>query len=380
MTGQLIHLNTAGAGLMPAAVSTAMADCLAREAATGGYETELHHDEVLQHDVYRRLGRVLGADADDLALFDSATRAWWRVVSRLDLGPDDLIWVTPYEYAGSLIGYFNLRDRTGCTIETIPLRPDGNLDLDWMAAHLSDRVALVSVTHVPSGCGIVNPVAEIGRLLAPYRARYAVDACQAVGQLPLDVAEIGCDLLTGAGRKFLCGPRGSGFAYTTPELRAALLPDFTDLHVARVSSPTAVTVHERSARTLELGERSTAVVLGLHAALGHHLELAEEGRAFPRKDVVEALHACVAGLPGAELLAPGTQQSGILSFRHASLSAEQVRDGLAARGINGWKISGDHTPLYLSARGVDTAVRLSVHHYTSLEDVEALGRALHGLR
>jgi selenocysteine lyase/cysteine desulfurase len=382
MNRQLIHLNTAGSGLMPEPVVEAMTECVRREAAAGCYETEGHYDDILQRGVYQRLGRLLGApgSGEDVAVFDSATRAWWSVVSRLDLGPTDRVWVTPYEYAGNLISLFTVRDRTGCTIETIPLRAGGDLDLDWIAANISDQVALVSVTHIPSGCGIVNPVAEIGRILRPYRCWFAVDACQSVGQVPLDVAGIGCDLLTGAGRKFLCGPRGTGFAYASPELRAALRPDFADLHVARVSSPTAVTVEDRSARVLELAERTTAAVLGLHAAVGHHLDLAEENAAFPGKDVVESLYATLAELPGIELLAPGEARSGLLSFRHDTLAAERIRDELAARRINAWMISGDHTPLYLSARGVHTAVRVSVHHYNTCDEVAALGRALHGIR
>ncbi|WP_143672954.1 aminotransferase class V-fold PLP-dependent enzyme, partial [Streptomyces sp. b94] len=143
-----------------------------------------------------------------------------------------------YEYAGNLISLFELRDRTGCTIEVVPLLPSGDLDLDWMATHIDDDVALVSVTHIPSGCGIVNPVEEIGRLLAPHRCFYAVDACQSIGQVPVSAARIGCQLLTGAGRKFLRGPRGTAFAYVAPELRAALLPGFHDLHVAHGDSAT----------------------------------------------------------------------------------------------------------------------------------------------
>jgi selenocysteine lyase/cysteine desulfurase len=372
MHSQLIHLNTAGAGLMSEPVAEAMIECVRREVADGAYETERHYDAILQQEVYQRLGELLGAPVDDLALFDSATRAWWSVVSRLDLGPQDRIWVTPYEYAGNLIAFFALRDRTGCRIETIPLGPGGDLDLDWIAATISDRVALVSVTHIPSGCGIVTPVAEIGRILAPYRCWYAVDACQSVGQWPLDVAEIGCQLLTGAGRKFLCGPRGTGFAYVAPELRAALRPEATDLHVSRVGSPTEVVVEDRSARALELAERSTAAVLGLHEALGRQLK----GGLYPERETIEALHATVGGLPGVELLAPGAEQSGILSFRHASVPAARIQQQLADRGINVWKISGDHTPLYHAARGVDTAVRASVHHYTSPDQVAAFGRAL----
>jgi selenocysteine lyase/cysteine desulfurase len=365
----MIHLNTAGAGLMPAPVAEAMHECLRREAAGGAYETEEHYDELLNVGVYGQLAELLNAPPADIALFDSATRAWCSVVDVLELGPTDRVWVTPYEYAGNLISLFAMRERTGCRLEVVPATPSGDLDLDWMAANIADDVALVSVTHIPSGCGIVNPVAEIGRLLAPYRCFYAVDGCQSVGQVPTDVAEIGCQLFTGAGRKFLCGPRGTGFAYVAPELRAALRPGFRDLHVAHVVSPDRFEVTDSSARVLELAERTTAAVVGLSAAL------ANPG-GYPDPEVYRALRAVVAGLPGVEEIAPGTVHSGIVSFRHGSLPAERICAALRDQGVNTWPIHGDHTPIHMRERGVGRAVRASVHHYTTADEVAEFGRVL----
>ncbi|MFJ8591179.1 aminotransferase class V-fold PLP-dependent enzyme [Streptomyces sp. NPDC093598] len=375
MADRLIHLNTAGAGLVPAEVRRTMAEVLDREAATGCYETEAHLDGIVNDEVYRRLARVLGAPVGDVALFDSATRAWCAVVPRLALGPGDRVWVTPYEYAGNLISLFNLRDRTGCRIEVVPTLPGGDLDLDWMAAHIADDVALVSVTHIPSGCGIVNPVEEIGRLLAPYRCFYAVDACQSIGQIPVDVRRIGCQLLTGAGRKFLRGPRGTAFAYVAPELRAALTADFHDLHVARIDSATGYRVDDHSARSLELAERSTAAVAGFNTAL----TLFEEGTPFDHKEVFGALRATLGAIEGIDLIAPGTEQSGIVSFRHPGADAVTVMARLAEQRINVWKIVGHHTPLYMAERGVDTAVRVSAHYYNTPAEIEEFGRALRGV-
>ncbi|WP_167536403.1 aminotransferase class V-fold PLP-dependent enzyme [Streptomyces ficellus] len=374
MTGRLVHLNTAGAGLVPDGVRRTMADVLDREAATGCYETEGHLDGIVNDEVYRRLARVLGAPVGDVALFDSATRAWCAVVPRLGLGPGDRVWVTPYEYAGNLISLFNLRDRTGCRIEVVPTLPGGDLDLDWMAANIADDVALVSVTHIPSGCGIVNPVEEIGRILAPYRCFYAVDACQSIGQIPVDVTRIGCQLLTGAGRKFLRGPRSTAFAYVAPELRAALATDFHDLHVARIDSATGYRVHDDSARSLELAERSTAAVAGFNTAL----TLFEEGTPFDHKDVFQALRATLEEVPGLDLVAPGARQSGILSFRHPAVPAETIVARLAEQHVNAWKIVGHHTPLYMAERGVDTAVRVSAHYYNTLDEIDRFGHALRG--
>ncbi|MFF1412481.1 aminotransferase class V-fold PLP-dependent enzyme [Streptomyces sp. NPDC058289] len=374
-----VHLNTAGAGLMPTAVVDAMTGCLSREAQGGAYETELWHADTLDKGVYENLARVLDAPAEDLALFDSATRAWTAAVTALTLSARDRIWITPYEYAGNLILWTELRRRTGVRIEVVPLLPGGDLDLDWMRSSIREDVAVVSVPHVPSGCGIVNPVEEIGRFLASWPCLYLVDACQSVGQLPLSVRDIGCDLLTGAGRKFLRGPRGTGFAYIGPRLRARARPPFHDLHVADMTSDTTYEVHTDGARGFEYAERSAAAVLGLDAALQHHLRRTESNVAPSGGTLRDLVRAAVEELPGTRLVDPGTHHASIVTFVCDRAPAPRLRDELAARGVNVWVAQGSHTPLFMRREGIDHAVRVAPHYYNTPEDVAVFTRELRAI-
>ncbi|MEV7026929.1 aminotransferase class V-fold PLP-dependent enzyme [Kitasatospora sp. NPDC093558] len=369
-----VHLNTAGAGLMPAEVVDTMRAHLAEEAAEGAYETELRHADVLEQGVYRTLAEVLDAPVADVALFDSATRAWNSVVGALPLTGTDRLWITPYEYAGNLILWTELRSRTGLRIEVVPLTSSGDLDLDWMRRNIREDVCLVSVPHVPSGCGIVNPVEEIGRILAPWPCLYLVDACQSVGQLDVSVRRIGCDLLTGAGRKFLRGPRGTGFAAIGARLRAIAAPSFHDLHVAEVTSAHRYGIHTDSARRFEYAERSGAAVRGLHTALRHHL--ARTDAPDTGQHTRAAVRDTIDSLPGTRLIDPGTRHASIVTFVCEHLHAARIRDELTSRGINVWVAQGNHTPLYLPGQGVEQAVRVSPHYYNSPKDIESFGQAL----
>ena len=367
-----IHLNTAGAAIPAPGVAAAMARYLAAECELGPYEAEAAHAGDLDGRVYRLLAELVGSGPDEIALFGSATDAWCRVVCHLDLPAGSRIWVTPYEYAGNLIALQRLARRCAAVLEVVPARPGGDLDLDWMRRHLDDRVGLVSLTHMPSGAGIVLPVAEVGALLAGSGAVYAVDACQTVGQLPVDVRAIGCHLLTGAGRKFLRGPRGCGFAYVARALWERVRLPFQDLHTAEVRSLHDHRVTADRAARFETAERSGAVVLGLLAAVEH---------AGPRPcgatpSVYEGLRAAVAAVPGTRLFTPGSVRAGIVSFVHDRCPPERIRAGLAEDGITGWVADGAHTPLYLAASGIGRFVRLSVHHHHDLADVEAVRRSL----
>ncbi|WP_229882376.1 aminotransferase class V-fold PLP-dependent enzyme [Streptomyces alanosinicus] len=345
-----VHLNSAGLGRMPAAVRAVLTEWTRFEDRYGPYELQERLDDVLRREVYERLAVLLGAPPEDTVLCTGAADAFAAVLSRLPLGPHDRVWTTPYESAAGLTALNALRARTHCRLEVVPLRLDGDLDLEWLAQHIGDDVALVCVPYVPSGCGIVNPVEDVGRILAPHRTLYAVDASYAVGQLPVDVTRIGCQLLTGDAWRFLRGPQSAGFVYVARELRQALAP----YDLAALAAPDG------------------AAVAAFNEALG------QPAGTGPDQDLARGLRAAVEALPGTELIAPGRIQSGIVTFRHAEVPATLIRRRLAERGVVVWKTVAQENPLYLPGRGVGTAVRASVHPDNRVEDIELFAEALQG--
>lgn len=366
-----VHLNNAGAGLMRPEVLAVMTAYLNEEAQRGSYETEAHNAPVLDEEIYRLVAQLLHTRADDVAIFGSATVGWLAAAHATTLTKNDEVWVTPYEYAGNLIALAEARRAVGFTLRTVPLQPNGDLDLDWMVTHLTERCALVSVPHVPSGCGIVNPVTEIGDLLQDCRALYFVDGCQAVGQLDVDVPAIGCDVYTGAGRKFLRGPRGTGFSVTSEHFRTTAVRSFHDLHVASVASApgAAVTVGTSSGRVWETAERSTVAVVGLAEALRRHLAA---GSAPYQQASVDRLRSRLFDIVGsARLIDPGSRRSNIVTVDTRPAAARNVVAALRSNGFNTWVMNGHDTPTYMAACGVDTAVRISPHHNTTASEIDA---------
>ncbi|MET9958570.1 aminotransferase class V-fold PLP-dependent enzyme [Streptomyces sp. NPDC006326] len=337
------HLDTAGTGRMPAAVQSVLADCTARDDRFGPHALEEELGAVLHTGIHERLGALLGVPAGRTALAVGAADAFHAYVSRLDLGPRDRIWTTPHEGVARLTTLHALRERTRCRLEVVPLRADGDLDLEWMLEHIDEDVALVSVVHVSAVCGTVNPVEAVGRLLAPHRALYAVDASHAVGQLPVDAARIGCDLLTADGWRFLRGPQGIGFAYAGPR-SAEAFPE-----------PPA-----------------PAAVAALYTALGHHAA----AMSLPHPQLLPRLRSTVARAPGIDLLAAGRVQAGIVGFRHGEVPAALVRRALARRGIVVRKSVAQEHPLHPAGREAPTALVASVHYDNTAEDIDHLGPAL----
>lgn len=353
------YLNMAGAGPVSDAVLHETAQYLKIEQLQGAYDTELNHHSELDEKIYRNIGKLLNCDANDIAVFENATRAWIEVVSRVPLDDAQVIMTTEYEYAGNLQFLQDLAARWDLELVVIPRNDVGDIDLNWLQENISEKVGLVSVVHVPSCCGIINPVAEIGAILREHRAVFCVDACQAVGQVPIDIEEIGCDALTGAGRKFLCGPRGTGFSYVSGRLRERLMPGFVDLHLSDFQKDGSVKKDQTTARFMECAERNCGAILGLSTAIEEAIR--GDGR---RNDGIEWIRQNVPLLAGVIPIDPGQYRGGIFTFRHERKPARDIVTKLREEGVAAWLIKGSHTPLFMLPAGHTEAVRLSSNKIT----------------
>ncbi|MFC7613525.1 aminotransferase class V-fold PLP-dependent enzyme [Actinokineospora soli] len=284
------------------------------------------------------------------------------------------MWVSPYDYVGNVFLLSTLAKRLGITVTPIPLTDGGDLDLDWVSRSLTDDVALVSVSHVPSCCGVVSDVAGLGERLRGSRAFYVVDGCQAVGNVAIDVAAIGADVYTGAGRKFLAGPRGTGFAALSRRYLSTAVPLLQDVHAFVVGPDGAAEAWVREARDLELAERSIATLAGLRVAIDEHVAGRDES--MPRRErLLARLEAGVAALPGVRRLGDASVRSGICSLI-LDRPCRPVYERLLSRGVHAWVGTGWHTPLFAPQAGADEFLRLSIGAGTTEAEVDFVLAAL----
>ncbi len=365
----VLHLNHAGASLLPQPVLDAVITHLQLEAQTGGYEAAEHAAALVER-TYAALGELIGADPSEIALMDSSTRAWDMAVYSLPIAPQDRVLISRAEYGANAIALLQLQRRTGCQLVLVEDDQHGQIDLEALERALgADDTAMVALVHVPTQGGLVNPAVEVGRLCREAGVLFVLDACQSVGQLPLDVRELGCGVLAGNGRKFLRGPRGTGFLYMHPELIRRVEPVMLDLHAATWTAPDRYEVRD-DARRFEMWESDVAARIGLGVAVDHALGWGIDAIAERNATLAAGLRARLAEVPGVEVHDRGEQLCAITTFTVAGVEAEVVRARLRAVGVNVSVSVATSAQLDLPHRGLDALVRASLHYITTDDELD----------
>jgi cysteine desulfurase/selenocysteine lyase len=342
---RVAHFNNCGAALPPMAVVEAQIDHLLLERDVGGYEAAARNQA--KRTLNGAASRLLGCAPEEIAFADSASRAWNLFVHSLMLRPGDEILTSRIDFSTNLDALRWLSERFGATVRTLPSRTDGTVDPDGLPHLLNRRTKLVAITHAAGHFGGVNPVEDIGGLLAGGDTLFLVDACQSAGQLPVDVAAMRCDALTVSGRKWLRGPRGTGFLY----------------------------VRGQAARRFELWERNVAAEIGLATAIDYFLDIGVEAvrqriarlagsiverlRAIPEISVLDASDGVRSGVVG--LTIPGGERA-----------VAAIREYLRRRGVNVSSMARQDVPLDCAARNVAAVLRIAPHYYNTEDEIDRL--------
>jgi selenocysteine lyase/cysteine desulfurase len=371
----VIHFNNAGAALMPTPVIDAVDDYFKSEILYGGYETHRLHANQIEA-VYQSLSELIGANRSEVALADNATRAWDVLFYALGLGEGDRIVTTSSEYVSNWAAYLHVRDRDGVIVDVAPDTREGDVDVDALDAMMRDNeTALITLNHMPTNGGLVNPAVAVGEVAARHGVPYLLDACQTVGQIPIDVTEIGCDMLTGTSRKYLRGPRGVGFLYVREAFTDRLEPVFVEVENAPIVLQESFTL-AGGAHRFETWEKSYANVAGFGAAVDYAMDVGIAAMWDRIQQLASTLRQQLSMIDGVTVHDRGSVKGGIVTFDVDSRQTLEVRELLAERSINVSTSTPFSAPYDMHERGIEGLVRASVHAYNTDDEIDDLVSAL----
>ena len=368
-----------GAALPPAAVTDAVIDYLKAEALGGGYEVAKTRKDDLDR-VYDAASALLGGSRSNWAFVESATRAWNAAFSALRFSPGDRVITTRSEYPSNMAGLLRAKEIQGIEIDIAPNDRHGQLDVSALQSMLTDRTRVVSVTHVPTQGGLINPVCEVGALLHGSSVLYQVDACQSVGQIEVNVDDIGCDMLSFTGRKFVRGPRGTGMVWASDKALSQMAnPAGVDMSGSDWVSPMEIIPHQSASR-FEPYETFFAGKVGLAVALQYAKNIGIANITERNLMLAQTLRSKLGNLPGVSTHDLGVNKSAIVTFTVHAHEASQIKADLASKSINVSTSTAGSARLDFPERGLTELVRASVHYYNDEEEIDRLVDEISRLR
>ncbi|WP_235971594.1 aminotransferase class V-fold PLP-dependent enzyme [Palleronia pontilimi] len=363
----VLHFNNAGSSLMPAPVFEALQKVLRDENELGGYEAERRAQDDLAA-FYTEFAGLLNASPDEIAYVENATRAWDMAFYGIQLKPGDRVITHRSEYASNYLALLQQSRRLGFEIDLVPSDEFGQIDVDALDHMIGPRTRLIAITHVPTQGGLVNPAAEVGKVARKHGVLYLLDACQSVGQIDVDVAEIGCDILSGTGRKFLRGPRGTGFLYVRKDVIDRIDPPFIDL-----SSATRTAAHDfqlvEGAQRFENWESYVAGRVGLMRAVRYARDIGLRNIESRVIQLAQDLRDALSRINGVSVHDQGQRKCGIVTFTKSGVDPADLANQLRALGSHVSVSAMPYARLDLEPRNFAALVRASVHYFNTGDEI-----------
>ena len=367
-----IFFNNAGSSLMPSQALESMINYLQTENMAGGYDLAQAQSESINN-FYKEVAILLNCRQDNIAFANSATDAYAKALSSIDFQKNDVIITTSDDYISNQIAFISLKKRFGIKLIRTKKMHNNELDFhDFEKKIKKYQPKLIAATHIPTNTGLVQNVEKIGHLCQKYKTLFLLDACQSVGQMQVDVQKIKCDFLTATGRKFLRGPRGTGFLFVSDrELRKNLEPLFIEQQGAIWTSKNEYKTI-KSAKRFESWEKPIAAIIGFTTALHYLNAIGIKNIQKYNQQISLYFRQKLNKIPHLLMMDRGLQLSSIITVYPKDGSLEKMEHVLKINNICYSVATKDNAIIDFESKKVDWVIRFSPHYYNTIEEIDTV--------
>jgi len=367
---KMIHFNNAGSSLMPDPVINEVLDYIKRENEIGGYEL-MFQESARFTQVYESIAELINAGSDEIALFENATRAFQALIYGLNFKPGDIILTSSSEYISNYLSFLHLKKTKG--VQIIHLKEDehGQTSIEDFKQKCKElkNIKLVSLCHIPTQSGLINLAKEFGEVARDEGIFYFLDTTQSVGHLHIDVEEIGCDAIVGTGRKYLRGPRGTGFLYVKKSKQSGIDNYIVDnLSAVLVDSNNYKEVDDLKGK--ETWEKNYALIVGLGKACEYALKIGTKNIESRCLELGSQFREKLSRIPNVKVQDPGLHQSALVTFSVENYSSEFLCEKLFENKANTTWVPEARALLDFKPRGISDVVRASLHYFNSADEID----------
>lgn len=369
-----INFNNAGSSKNSNKVIKTIIAYLEEEQKLGGYlAAKLNRPKILNF--YRVFSKLIKCKKSEISFLPSSTYGWNFFLNSISFKKNDNVIIFENEYGNNFI---SLLKKKNLKIKVSKLSHDGQVCFESLKENIDRNTKLVSVCHISSQCGNLIDVQKVGKIVKEINRNtlFLVDACQSIGQIDINVRKINCDVMIGSGRKYLRGPRGTGFIFIKDDLKKNLSPIISDSFSCKIVNMKKIIYKKNYFETFEY---SPALLLGLTEAIEniHSIGIKKIQKKIKKLSLYFRLK--VRKLNGVIIFENECLISGINTIIINGFSTKEVLDYLLKKKIL-CSISDNKTSYhFFKTRKRKSLLRLSFHYYNDFKEIDFLIKTIEEL-
>ena len=369
-----INFNNAGASKNPKFVVNKIKEYLDEEVIFGGYyAAEKNKKHIINF--YKNLSFLINCHESEISFVPSSTYGWNFFLDSVNLEKGDNTIIFDNEYGNN---FLSLLKKKNVEIRVSEIDTNGKICLSNLKKKIDKKTKIICVCHIASQSGNIQNVEEICKVSKKLNNQiiFLLDACQSIGHIKIDVKKINCDVMVGSGRKYLRGPRGTGFMYIKDSIKKNIRPSIFDSRSCVLKKMKTILYKKNLFETFEF---PPALIIGLSESLSYLNKLGIKKIEKKIKNLSIYFRKKIKKINSVTVYENPLLLSGINTMSVEKKPVEKIHKYLLKKNILTSICSTSTSYHHFEKMNVKKLLRISFHHYNTRKEIDYLVEVLNDL-